>query len=716
MANYTFDQLVDITQVRQLLETHHTLTGMAYGLLDTEENNLIAVGWQDICLQFHRVHPVSCLYCRESDAYIKKHLHDFKGDFLEYRCKNGMIDVAIPIIINGEHVATFFTGQFFYDDDKADEYFFRTQAQTLGFDADNYLTALKRVPVFSRDHVRNNMLFLCNMVNVLARCGFSNLKLTQEIEERKRTEQLLYSREQEFRALVENAPDPIIRYDGDCRCLYVNPAVERLSGKPAASLIGSEIKDALLAPPALGNKVVQCIRQVLATGQSVEAEVGIPDQDGHLQYFLNSYAPEWGMDGKVTSVLAFWKKITDRKQMEEALLESEKNLRGLMECMPAGCIWTDIGGHVEYVNKYFVELFGYTLDEIPTLQVLFERIYPDLEQRKRIHAAHANVFSNAQKIIEPFQSVETWITSKDGAVRHVIVNTHPVRTCLFAVLTDITEREFIHNELLKAHKLEALGVLAGGIAHDFNNLLTGIIGGISIAQDSLDATSDAHKSLGIAQIATQRATELTRRLIAFAKDDVLNKKRVFVRHLVTESVSLALQGSSVQGTVHIPDTLHDVAADAGQLSQVFNNIITNAVQSMPKGGRLTVQADNVDLDERKAVRLPSGPYIRISFTDEGCGITEENLQKIFDPYFTTKASGTGLGLASCQSIAFKHGGRISVSSIVGAGTTFTIYLPSLGNAPQEDLLLKPRPGKKEPTITVQDRQAVVDKTSCQLDS
>jgi len=208
MTKYAFTQLVDIEQLRHLLESHHNLTGMAYGLFDTDENNLIAVGRQDICVQYHRVNPVSCWYCHESDTHIKVHLRNFQGDFLEYRCKNGMIDIAIPIIIDGTHMATLFTGHFFYDDDLPDKEFFLTQAWALGFDPDGYLDALDDVPVFSREYVRKNVLFLRNMVNLLAEKGIIYLKQAWEAEERKQAEKSSYRRVEGLRALVDSTHDP----------------------------------------------------------------------------------------------------------------------------------------------------------------------------------------------------------------------------------------------------------------------------------------------------------------------------------------------------------------------------------------------------------------------------------------------------------------------------------------------------------------------------
>ncbi len=194
MPDCEFSQLVDLEQVRQLLESHHQLSGMAYGLLDTSEKALVVVGWQDICTRFHRVHPVTCARCLESDAFIKSHLQDASEELLEYRCKNNMIDIAMPIIVDGKHRATFITGQFFYDDDPPDREFFVAQAQALGFNAKEYLAALDKVPLFNREYIRGNVLFLHNMVRNLAETGLKNLRLAREMEERKRIEEALNQR------------------------------------------------------------------------------------------------------------------------------------------------------------------------------------------------------------------------------------------------------------------------------------------------------------------------------------------------------------------------------------------------------------------------------------------------------------------------------------------------------------------------------------------
>jgi CheY-like chemotaxis protein len=236
----------------------------------------------------------------------------------------------------------------------------------------------------------------------------------------------------------------------------------------------------------------------------------------------------------------------------------------------------------------------------------------------------------------------------------------------------------IQAELLRNQKLESLGVLAGGIAHDFNNILTAIMGNISFAKLDTDTSFSSYASLERAEKACQRAAELAKQLLVFAKGGQPIKKVISLDHLVKDIVALTLSGTNVQGIIDFPESLYAVEADEGQISQSLHNIIINAVQAMPGGGKLVVHGENITVHNSAQLGLPTGSYILISFKDEGCGISEVDQKKIFDPYFTTKAEGTGLGLASAYSCIAKHGGRIVVNSSVGKGSTFTIILPSMG--------------------------------------
>lgn len=241
---------------------------------------------------------------------------------------------------------------------------------------------------------------------------------------------------------------------------------------------------------------------------------------------------------------------------------------------------------------------------------------------------------------------------------------------------DISERKRSEHEVLRAQKLESLGVLAGGIAHDFNNLLTGILGNISLAKVALPADHKAVERLEAASTASTRAQELTRQLLTFSQGGAPIKKIASIAELLKDSVTFATRGSKVRCEFVVPDNLWHVDADVGQIDQVINNLVINAVQAMPDGGVLTVEAANLTVTGSPGLPLKKGEYVRIAIKDTGIGIPQEYLQRIFDPYFTTKEKGTGLGLASAYSVIRRHDGLMTVESEIGTGSAFTFYLPA----------------------------------------
>jgi two-component system, cell cycle sensor histidine kinase and response regulator CckA len=281
----------------------------------------------------------------------------------------------------------------------------------------------------------------------------------------------------------------------------------------------------------------------------------------------------------------------------------------------------------------------------------------------------------------PIRSFDTRETDLPGGVRFfentLIGNVNNNRLSGFWWLKlDVSEKKKTEEEIGKSKKIESLGILAGGIAHDFNNLLTGILGNISLAQTYLTPDHRAFDRLEAAADASKRARELTHQLLTFSKGGLPIKTTASVAELLRDSAGFVLRGSSVRYELSIPHDLWSVEIDPGQVSQVVNNLFINALQAMPKGGTISVHAENCSVDEDSAIPITPGNYVRIHIQDRGVGITPENMQKIFDPYFTTKKTGSGLGLTTAYSIIKKHDGLITVGSQVGVGTTFCIYLPA----------------------------------------
>jgi len=247
------------------------------------------------------------------------------------------------------------------------------------------------------------------------------------------------------------------------------------------------------------------------------------------------------------------------------------------------------------------------------------------------------------------------------------------------VVEDKTANKIIEEELFKAQKLESLGVLAGGIAHDFNNILTVIMGNVSLLSSKETLDSETTNSLKEVGNYTRRARDLTQQLLTFAKGGMPVKETASVSEMLKESVKFILRGSNVKCRFNIAKNLWSAGIDVGQINQVINNITINARQAMPNGGTVIIKAENTIIEgQQSAVPLNKGKYIKITMQDQGTGISKDNLRNIFDPYFTTKKKGHGLGLATSYSIIKNHGGHIEVESELEKGTKFHIYLPATG--------------------------------------
>ncbi len=367
------------------------------------------------------------------------------------------------------------------------------------------------------------------------------------------------------------------------------------------------------------------------------------------------------------------------EQMEEALRQSERKYRIIFEKSPLGVVCFNSQGTVLDFNEKFIEIMGSTRERLVGFHAARQST-PTVQ--KAIRKAMAGMLSSCE---ESYTSVtggkKTYLR---GIFSPVVPGQSP--TDVIATIEDITDQKEHEKELHKIEKLESLGILAGGIAHDFNNILTGIMANISFTQTLLDPSHEAWQYLVEAEKASRRAAELSQQLLTFAKGGEPNRNVISVQHLIQEAVSFILRGSHIRAIVDVPDSIHAIEADGGQISQVLNNIIINATQAMPAGGKLTITADNISLSKSNPHGLAAGNYIRVTLTDEGHGISPHIKEKIFDPYFTTKLTGTGLGLASAYSIILKHGGYISVDSLIGRGTAFTFHLPSIGKSYDEHLV------------------------------
>ena len=363
----------------------------------------------------------------------------------------------------------------------------------------------------------------------------------------------------------------------------------------------------------------------------------------------------------------------------QGLADERERLAVTLRSLGEGVIATDADGAIVLLNRVAEELTGWQQEEAWGLQLA--AVYHLLNESARTPLA-----SLGEQVLEAGSTVEhvrrAILVARDGVERLVSTSAAPIRDgegeTIGAVLVsrDVGVEQKMEEELLKSEKLESLGVLAGGIAHDFNNILTTVIGYLSLAKADIDPLGELHANLSEVEEAAHRATDLTNQLLAFSKGGAPVRKTASIAELIMESATFTTRGSRTRCTFDLDEDLLPVDVDLGQMSQVIQNLVLNASQAMPGGGTVLVRAANTTLESGHGMPLPAGRYTRIEVADSGVGIPEADLPRIFDPYFTTKHEGSGLGLATAFAVVKNHGGHIAAESEPGEGTTFSVYLPS----------------------------------------
>ena len=401
-----------------------------------------------------------------------------------------------------------------------------------------------------------------------------------------------------------------------------------------------------------------------------------------------------------------------KSRMEKKLKNRKAWLSTILKSIGDAVIATDINGHVTFMNLVAEAMTGWKEKEAKGKP--FIEVFNIINEKTRKPCTNP-----VEKVLETGMTVglanHTALISRDGTERLIADSGAPIRQDndkiigVVLVFRDITVHQKMEEELRQMRNIESIGLLAGGIAHDFNNILTGILGNINIAQDAKDDPANLAMCLDDAETACYRAKELTGQLITFAKGGAPVKKIASLKKLIEESSGFILSGSNVQCELDLPDNLWSADIDPGQINQVINNIIINADQAMPEGGHLRVTAENISVNEDDTLPLTAGEYVKVTFRDQGIGMPKTYIEKIFNPYFTTKQAGKGLGLATAFSIIKQHDGIITVDSAPGVGTSFSMYLPASlkQHEIEQDTPLKKIPASGNGKILVMDDEDAV---------
>jgi len=527
----------------------------------------------------------------------------------------------------------------------------------------------------------------------------ASIMAEMELEKRKAAEKRLVT----MSLVVDQNPAAIFITDNKGIIEYVNSAFTELTGYSREECLGKT--PAYFQSGVHIKEFYEDLWGTITSGNIWSGDICNKKKGGTLYWSWQVISPIKNRDGDITHYVSVKIDDTKRKEAEDALMESERELRKAQEIAKIGNWKWDLVTDEYVCFKEACRIYGMYGMGKSECRGTFEEfldvmVHP--EDRDRVRRAAENSKNNGEKFSLNFKIVDmgTGVEKTVHSEAEIYADSEGTPIKMLGMVQDITERLRMEAELSNSQRLESLGVLAGGIAHDFNNLLTIIMGNLSLALSRVKEGDKNQKTLNDGLMAVERAGELTNQLLSFSKGNKPYKEVSDVRPLLKESISLVSSGSGVVFHVDIDDSLPNSNIDSGQISQVVNNILINAKQAMDDKGDITLSTckEKVGVDHPG---LDAGQYIKISIKDTGCGMTPETMANIYDPYFTTKETGNGLGLASSFSIIKNHGGIIEVESEVGVGTTFHIYLPS----DERDVELKEE--KEESTESLEGKKILV---------
>ena len=824
--------LLDIPRLQAVLDSLYVSSGIPSAIIDNEGEVHTGSGWQDVCTKFHRVHPEARKRCIESDRCLRRRINEANLPVI-HKCPHGLIDSATPIFVDGEHIGNVFTGQLFFEEPDLDT--FRSQGRVYGFDEEEYIAAVKNVPVISERAMRENLAFVAHLTEMLAEIGVKR-------EREKETGKRLRESEEIFGRFMEHSPIFVFFKDENMRALRLSRNYEAMLGMPVAEMLGRTMEE--LFPSELAKRMVADDMRIMKEGKATTIE---EEFNGRLYSTIKFPIL---IEGEPRFLAGYTMDITDRNRAEEELKESGERLLEAQQVARLGYYVLDVATGTWTGSNVLDDVFGigddyrrdvegwsllihpeerqsmleYFLNDVLWKKGPFDREYrivrasdqsvrwvhglgkvaydsrgeavkmigtiQDITERKEAEEAlresegkfrsltrqfHAlldaipdnitrqsrdlrvtwanrgaaaglkkgpedlvgnhcySLWHNRTSACEVCPVLETFrtgepaleiVTTPDGRtweLRSVPVMEAGSVVEVVEIGRNVTEQRKLQAQLQQAMKMEAVGRLAGGVAHDFNNLLTVITGYSELLLQKIGKESPAHREVEEIQRAGERAASLTQQLLAFSRKQIIEPKVLQLDSLVAEMHKMLtrLIGEDIALQAITGRSLGSVKVDPGQFQQILMNLVVNARDAMPDGGKITIETGNVDLDEGYCALHPyvkPGRFVMLAVSDTGKGMSEEVKAQIFEPFFTTKerGSGTGLGLATTYGAVKQAGGSIEVYSEVGIGTAIKIYLPRVEGEVVEPLKSDRRsnlPGGTETVLLVEDEETL--RTLCE---
>jgi len=689
---HKLNDLIGIKSLEKMMKAFYKLTEIGSIISDLQGNILAVSGYQKLCHDF-------CYYQQKKTCPFQTKCFSLADNINKYyricQCPNGLSGMNLPIKVEGEHLADIFIGLIFLE--KPDRDFFRKQTLERKIDFQQYWEILDSMKIFSREQFNLSIEYMTNLLEMVSSIGLTGLK--KDILFRQQTARALRESEARLSSILQNMQIMMDAFDEDGNVVVWNRECEIVTGYSATEIIGNDKVWEYLYP----NKDYR--NEILDK---------VSDYDNFFRAFETKIVTKEGIEKNIAwsniskqFPIPGWKywavgvDITKEKKIQEELRQTVSKLNVIFEAIPdyyflfnsQGIILDMKEGKEKELNIVKEEAIGKRIQQIFPIKVSkqFEEALKKITESKELVVIDFNLF-----LCEKGKFFEARLVP--------LLNDQVI-----ALVRNITEQKQREAEFLRIEKLESLGILAAGIAHDFNNILTAIIGNLALTQLYAERENKEKmlKCLLEAENASQQAKELSYQMLTFAKGGSPILKTVSLAQLVCDAAKLVLCGSNVSCTFKIADDLWPVDVDIGQIRQVINNLIINAQQAMPEGGEITLSISNIQLTEKDKLSFPNGKYVKMEITDQGIGISAEYLEKIFDPYFTTKQKGSGLGLATVYSIIKKHNGYINVYSKQGIGTSFFIYLPASHNVLAEEKLESKKLYNGNEKILVMDDEEMV---------